>query len=130
MKKTTYWIATGLVTVVMAISGAMAITHNAAMMRAMAHLAYPPYFSNLLGVGKLTGLIVLLAPGMPRLKEWAYVAFGITVLSGAYSHFSVGDGWEALEPLVTFAALVISYWTRPEERRWVMRETEQAVAVR
>jgi hypothetical protein len=107
----------------------MAITHNTAMMRAMAHLGYPAYFSNLLGVGKLAGLAVLLAPGMPRLKEWAYVAFGITVLSGAYSHFSAGDGWEALEPLVTFAALVISYRTRPAERRWVAREPARAIAV-
>jgi hypothetical protein len=129
MKKTTYWIATTLVAVVMGISGAMAITHNAAMMRAMAHLGYPAYFSNLLGVGKLTGLAVLLAPGIPRLKEWAYVAFGITVLSGAYSHFSAGDGWDALEPLVTFAALVISYRTRPAERRWIVREPPQAIAV-
>jgi hypothetical protein len=130
MRKTTYWISTGLVTMVMAISGLMAITHRPAMMKAMDHLGYPAYFSNLLGAGKLVGLVVLLAPGLPRLKEWVYAAFGIMVLSAAYSHYSAGDGWESLEPLVTFAALVISYGTRPMERRWETHEAEQAMAVR
>jgi hypothetical protein len=69
---------------------------------------------SLLGLGKLIGVCVLLAPGLQKpgltkLTEWAYVAFGITVLSTCYSHYNAGDGWLALEPLVTFAALMISY---------------------
>src|SRR5882762_10947653 len=115
-KKAAYWIATVFVVCIMAISGALAISHAAPMMKALAHLGYPVYFSDLLGVGKLAGVCVLLAPGMPRLKEWAYVAFGITVLSASYSHFSSGDGLMALEPLVTFAALVVSYLMRPASK--------------
>lgn len=112
-----YWISTGFVVLVMGISGGLAISHRAPFMKALAHLGYPPYFSNLLGVGKLLGICVLLAPGFPRMKEWAYVAFGITVLSACYSHYSSGDGWMALEPLLTFAALVASYASRPTSRR-------------
>jgi len=37
------------------------------------------------------------------------VGCGITILSASYSHYSSGDGLIALEPLVTFAALLISY---------------------
>ncbi len=111
-----YWIATAFVACIMAVSGALAIAHAAPFMKALAHLGYPPYFSDLLGLGKLTGICVLLAPGLPRLKEWAYVAFAITVLSACYSHFNSGDGLMALEPLVTFAALVVSYLTRPANR--------------
>jgi hypothetical protein len=96
----------------MAISGALAITHAPPMMKALAHLGYPPYFSDLLGVGKLAGVCVLLSPGLVKLKEWAYVGFGITILSAAYSHLLSGDGLMALEPLVTFVALAISYQTR------------------
>jgi hypothetical protein len=118
-KKTTYWIATGFAMCIMSISGALAITHAPPMMKALAHLGYPPYFSDLLGVGKLVGVCVLLAPGLARLKEWAYVGFGITVLSACYSHFQSGDGLMALEPLATFAALVVSYLTRPASRRVV-----------
>src|SRR5438270_8245307 len=100
----------------MTASGALAISHAPAFMKALAHLGYPPYFSNLLGWGKLIGVCVLLAPGLAKLKEWAYVALGITVLSACYSHYNAGDGWLALEPLITFIALMISYATRPAKR--------------
>jgi hypothetical protein len=97
----------------MTVSGALAVTHAPPMMKALARLGYPPYFSNLLGVAKLAGVCVLLVPALGKLKEWAYVGFGITVISASYSHLSSGDGLMALEPLVTFAALVVSYRTRP-----------------
>jgi hypothetical protein len=113
----TYWTATIFVSCVIGISGILAITHAGPMMRALSHLGYPRYFSNLLGVSKIAGVFALLAPGMPRLKEWAYVGCGITILSASYSHYSSGDGLMALEPLVTFAALVISYMYRPASRR-------------
>jgi hypothetical protein len=126
--KTTYWIATVFVVCIMTISGALAITHAPPFMKALAHLGYPPYFSDLLGVGKLAGVCVLLAPRLVKLKEWAYVGFGITVLSACYSHFHSGDGLMALEPLVTFAALVVSYQTRPATRRFLYRTAVKALA--
>lgn len=122
-----YWIATGFVVLVMSVSGLLAITHNSRFMDALAHLGYPPYFANLLGVGKLAGIAVLLAPGLGRLKEWAYAAFGVMVLSACYSHFSSGDGLLALDPLATFAALVISYMKRPATRRPEWPQVQNAI---
>jgi hypothetical protein len=119
IRRTTYWTATLFVAFIMTISGILAITHAPAMMKALAHLGYPAYFSGLLGGAKLLGIGVLLLPGLTRLKEWAYVGFGITVLSASYSHLLSGDGLMALEPLVTFAALVASYMTRSAERRFL-----------
>jgi hypothetical protein len=112
-----YWAATLFVALIMVVSGGLAISHAAPFMKALAHLGYPPYFSDLLGLGKLIGITVLLVPGLPRLKEWAYAAFAIVVLSACYSHFSSGDGLMALEPLVTFGALVASYRLRPADRK-------------
>jgi hypothetical protein len=112
-----YWFATGFVAVIMIASGALAILHVPQFMQALKHLGYPPYFADLLGVGKLSGVAVLLAPRLGRLKEWAYAGFGITVLAACYSHVSSGDGWLALDPLATFMALVISYAQRPANRR-------------
>ncbi|HXI70491.1 MAG TPA: DoxX family protein [Verrucomicrobiae bacterium] len=112
----TYWISTLLVVLVMSISGVMAITHAAPMMQALAHLGYPPYFVNLLGVAKLTGVCVLLVPGLRRFKEWAYAGFGITIVSAAYSHLQSGDGLMALDPLFFFVMLTMSYLTRPAAR--------------
>jgi len=121
-----YWTATIFVSCVMGISGSLAISHAAPFMKALAHLGYPPYFSNILGIAKIAGVIVLLAPGMPRLKEWAYVGCAITILSACYSHYSSGDGLLALEPLVTFGALLVSYAYRPANRRLRMAGAQSA----
>jgi DoxX-like family len=127
-KTVTYWVTTSFVVCIMAISGGLAITHASLMMKALAHLGYPRYFSNLLGIGKLAGVCVLLAPGLPRIKEWAYTGFAITILSACYSHFCSGDGLVALEPLVTFAALVVSYMVRPASRSIQVSTDVQAAA--
>lgn len=117
-KQTTYWTATIFVACIMGISGTLALTHTAPMMRVLAHMGYPRYFSNLLGVAKLSAVCVLLSPGLQRLKEWAYTGCAITILSASYSHLQSGDGLMSLEPLITFAALVTSYTTRPSDRRY------------
>jgi hypothetical protein len=114
-----YWTSTGLVAVIMTASGCLAILHVPRYMQALEHLGYPPYFADMLGIGKLTGVAVLLSPRLGRLKEWAYAGFAITVLSACYSHLSSGDGWLALDPLACFAALVVSYWRGPAEKRIV-----------
>jgi len=118
IRKITYWIATFWVACIMAISGALSVTHAPQMMEALAHLGYPAYFANLLGMAKLLGVCVLLTPGLARLKEWAYTGFGITILSASYSHLFSGDGLQALELLLTLAALAVSYWARPAGRRF------------
>jgi len=112
-----YWITTMFVALIMGISGVLAFVHATTFMEALAQLGYPSYFSNILGWGKLIGVATLLMPGMPRLKELAYAGFTITVVSACYSHFSSGSGLLALEPLITLAALAISYFYRPNSRR-------------
>lgn len=119
--KAIYWTSTDLVALIMTISGVLAAAHTPRYLHALKHLGYPPYFANLLAVGKLAGVAVLLAPGLGKLKEWAYAGFAITVLSASYSHLSSGDGLLALDPLATFVALVLSYANRPTSRRPELR---------
>jgi DoxX-like family len=116
-RNTIYWLATAFVSTIMGISGTLAAVHAPPMMKALGHLGYPSYFANILGIAKLTGVAVFQIPGAVRLKEWAYAGFGVTVLCATYSHWSSGDGLMALEPLLTFGALVISYITRADDRR-------------
>ncbi len=111
-----FWATTTWVAGVMGISGGLSVAHTRSMMEGFAHLGYPVYFANLLGVAKLLGVCALLAPGFARIKEWAYTGFAITILSASYSHLFSGDGLQSLEPLVTLAALAVSYWTRPADR--------------
>jgi|HubBroStandDraft_5_1064220.scaffolds.fasta_scaffold229125_1 hypothetical protein len=115
-RKIFFWTTTAWVAGVMGISGGLSVAHTKSMMEGFAHLGYPTYFANLLGAAKLLGVCVLLTPSLVRVKEWAYAGFAITILSASYSHLSSGDGVQSLEPLATFAALVVSYWTRPANR--------------
>ena len=115
-KRLWYWITTAWVVGIMTITGGLSVAHTKSMMEGFAHLGYPAYFANLLGVAKLLGVCALLAPGLARIKEWAYTGFAITIISASYSHLFSGDSLQSLEPLATLAALVVSYWTRPADR--------------
>jgi hypothetical protein len=116
-KKTVYAIATSWVAGIMTVTGVLSVAHTKSMMEGFAHLGYPAYFANLLGVAKLLGVCVRLAPRLPRIKEWVFVGFAIVVVSASYSHLESGDGLKALEPLATLAALAVSCWARPADRR-------------
>jgi hypothetical protein len=82
------------------------------------HLGYPHYLSYILGAWHVGGAVAIIAPGFPRLKEWAY-AGAFFLWSGAVaSHLLSGDGIEAwLMPLI-FATFGIASWAlRPADRR-------------
>lgn len=117
IRKTAYAIATSWVVGIMTVTGVLSVAHTKIMMEGYAHLGYPAYLANLLGVAKLLGVCALLAPRLPRIKEWAYVGFAIVFVSACYSHLESGDGFKALEPLATLAALAASYWARSADRR-------------
>lgn len=84
------------------------------------HLGYPLYFGVMLGVFKLVGMGVLLAPKLGLFKEWAYAGMGIDLVSAFVSHVAV-DGFtgDVVLPLVFAAILVASWWLRPASRRLV-----------
>jgi hypothetical protein len=62
---------------------------------AFAHLGFPDYFRIELSLAKLLGIVLLVAPVPPRLKEWAYAGFAIDLASAIIAHVAVGDGVEA-----------------------------------
>lgn len=115
-RRITYWISTALVALVIAISGILSLVHSPSMVKAFAHLGYPAYFAYLLGVAKVLGVCVLLAPRLTTVKEWAYAGIGITLISACVSHFASGDGVASLEPLFFLAMLIASHLTRPVSR--------------
>jgi DoxX-like protein len=79
------------------------------------HLGFPAYFRVELSWAKLLGVVVLLAPVPPRLKEWAYAGFAVTLGSALIAHFSVGDGpkvWSWAAGTAVLWALSYSLWRR------------------
>ncbi len=87
-----YWIFTGLFAALM-LAGSIpdVIMHPEAVKIVNERLGYPTYFLPFLGVAKLLGIVALLVPGYPRIKEWAYAGFVYDLIAAMYSHFSVGD---------------------------------------
>lgn len=89
-----YWIVTALFCLQMAFT-AYAQLRLPQVAQAFSHLGFPGYFRVELSCAKLLGLVLLLAPVAPRLKEWAYAGFAIDLGSALVAHLSVGDGPEA-----------------------------------
>jgi uncharacterized membrane protein YphA (DoxX/SURF4 family) len=82
------------------------------------HLGYPAYFMTILGVWYVSAGIVVLAPRLPRLKEWAYAGLVFNYTGAAFSHVWMGDGFEKLVGPVIFIGLTLTSWAlRPEPRR-------------
>ena len=48
-------------------------------------LGYPKYIIPFLGVAKALGVIAILVPGFPRLKEWAYAGLFYDLTGATYS---------------------------------------------
>ena len=103
-----YWGATVLFAAMMTASaiGYLTAPFFAA---AFTHLGFPGYFRVELGVAKLLGVIVLLAPVPRRLKEWAYAGFAITLVSAFIAHSSVDGVQTAIGPVVALGLLIVSY---------------------
>src|SRR5579863_2610273 len=82
------------------------------------HLGYPLYFSYILGVWQIGGAAVIIAPGFPRVKEWAYAGAFFEFSSAVASHLLAGDGAEVWLVPFGYAAIVIASWAlRPSDRR-------------
>jgi hypothetical protein len=62
---------------------------------AFTHLGFPAYFRVLNAWTKVVGILLLLAPVPPRLKEWAYAGFAIDLGCAIIAHLAVGDGPQA-----------------------------------
>lgn len=108
--KIIYWIATGLVSAGMLLSSGMYLTKNPELMGGFTALGIPLYFVLLLGVAKLLGAIVLLAPVWSDLKEWAYAGFSFMFIGAAWVHIATSTPW--ITPLIFLAILSVSYLFR------------------
>src|SRR5512146_1288375 len=86
-----YWIVTALFSLQMSFT-AYAQLRLPQVAEAFTHLGFPAYFRVELSWAKFLGVVLLLLPGLSRLKEWAYAGFAITLVSALIAHFSVGDG--------------------------------------
>jgi uncharacterized membrane protein YphA (DoxX/SURF4 family) len=116
-KAVAFWTTTILGPASFVIGGVLHLAQSEEVVATLHHLGYPAYFALLLGAWKLAGAIVIAAPGLPRLKEWAYAGFVFDLTAAAASRAAVGDSaGDIIAPLV-FLALVLASWAlRPSSR--------------
>ena len=116
-KNIAYWITTGLVGAAFASGVVMDLSGAPQIMEGMKHLGYPAYFATILGTWKLLGALAVLAPRLPRLKEWAYAGIVFNLTGAAISHLASGDGvGKAAAPLFLTVLAFASWALRPPTR--------------
>jgi uncharacterized membrane protein YtjA (UPF0391 family) len=111
MKRTNiiYWVVTALLALQTIAAGIMYFT-NPEVATGFAHLGFPDYFRQELGIAKLIGAVVIILPMVPlRVKEWAYAGLGIAFISAFIAHSAVDGPSTGIAPLIALVLLVVSY---------------------
>jgi uncharacterized membrane protein YphA (DoxX/SURF4 family) len=124
LKGIAYWVTTIIVALELLAGGLADLIHGPALLfvgdpvvLVLRQLGYPVYLLTILGVWRLLGTIVLLAPRFPRLKEWAYAGTFIELTGAAASWAASGGGMSDLIGPLTFAVLTLASWAlRPPSR--------------
>ena len=82
------------------------------------HLGYPVYVLTILGIWKILGVIAVLVPKYPLLKEWAYAGFFFAMSGAAFSHIASGDPVTSTFPSLSLVILTVLSWHfRPADRK-------------
>ena len=82
------------------------------------HLGYPVYLLTILSIWKILGVVAVLIPKFPLLKEWAYAGFFFIMSGAIFSHIALADPVIELFPsLLLLILTVVSWYFRPADRK-------------
>jgi len=117
-KSISYWVVTAMLAFFIGSGGAAELLQVPGNIEGLVHLGYPAYFATIIGFWKVLGAIAILAPGFPRLKEWAYagIFFNMTgaAATGVFTHSAP---WHVMVDLVIAGLTVASWALRQPSRR-------------
>lgn len=120
--KIIYWVATIYLAVAFLLGALLQLLSVEQTVVTFEHLGYPLYFSTILGVWKILGVIAILMPKTPLLKEWAYAGFIFVVTGAIISHITVGDSAIEIAPrLWTLLVVIVSWYFRPQDKKIVRK---------
>lgn len=119
-----YWAATTLIALETLAGGVTDLAHGGALVvggtpvvDVVTRLGYPVYVLTILGIWKILGAIVLVVPGLLRLKEWAYAGIIFELTGAAASHVVRSHSVSDIMTCVVFAVLAFASWAlRPPSR--------------
>jgi hypothetical protein len=120
-KKITYWVSTLWLALGMTSTGIVQLLRVEEETQFIIDMGYPVYFLTLLGVSKLLGVVAVLVPRVPLLKEWAYAGFFFMMAGALFSHIAIGHTVvELLPPLLLLVLTSVSWLTRPDSRKVIL----------
>ena len=121
ISKITFWISTLWLALGMLSTGAVQLfKENAGTggVDSITQLGYPVYLLTLLGIWKILGVVALLIPKFPLLKEWAYAGFFFAMSGAVFSHIASGQSVSEIFPsLLLLILTVVSWYFRPADRK-------------
>jgi hypothetical protein len=116
-KQIGYWVITVALALLIGSGGILQALQARDAVEGIVRLGYPVYFVVLLGIWKTLGAAAILAPRLPRLKEWAYAGIVFDLTGAAASHAAKGSGeGNVVAPVVFVALALASCALRPESR--------------
>lgn len=119
--KIIYWIATLWASLGMFSTAIVQIFNIQSKEQFITHLGYPTYFLVIIGIWKILGIVALIIPKNPLLKEWAYAGFFFVMSGAIISHLVMHDAFKDMFPaLFSFILLFVSWYFRPDDRRVIL----------
>jgi len=106
--KIIYYVATGLLTLLMLFSVGMYFFNHEEVAGMFTSFGYPTYIIYPLAVAKLLGLFALWNPNFKAIKEWAYAGFFFDFILAFFAHYMIKDGGQMMAG-VALVLLIISY---------------------
>ena len=115
-----YWIATVWLALGMLSTGIVQLSRANDEVDLITQLGYPVYILTIIGVWKVLGVVAVLIPRFPLLKEWAYAGFFFVATGGILSHLATGNSMGKIFPLILLLVLtVVSWYFRPADRKLI-----------
>ena len=133
MKKTKrnniiYWVATVWLSLGMLSSAIVQLLRMEGEVEFILKLGYPAYSLTILGTWKILGVVAVLIPKFPILKEWAYAGFFFAMSGALFSHLASGSISEIFPSILLLSLTIISWFFRPAGRKTVSTSMDPRAA--
>jgi len=123
--KIIYWVSTLWLALGMTSTGIVQFLKMKEEVDLFNRLGYPIYFLTILSIWKILGVVAVLIPRFPLLKEWAYAGFFFAMSGAVFSHLASGSGTlDYFGPVLLIVLTVTSWYFRPEDRKVVSPNQE------
>lgn len=116
--KIIYWIFTLWLALGMVSTAAVQLLKNKDEVDNFTSLGFPVYLMTIIGVWKILGVIAILIPKRPLLKEWAYAGFFFVMSGAILSHIASDHNFSKIfASLLLLVLTIISWYFRPADRK-------------